>query len=71
MNGAIAASGVKLSGQALGVINGSLINYSSTPMTMSGKSTLKFNRSGRDKVPAGFEPDQKLFFMANSYSESL
>ena len=71
MNGAIAASGVKLSGQALGTINGSLINYSSTPMTMSGKSTLKFNRSGRDKVPAGFEPDQKLIFITNSYSESL
>ena len=71
MNGAIAANGVKLTGQATGTIAGSLINYSKNPMTMSGKSTLWFNRSGRDKVPAGFEPDQALQFAKGSYSESL
>ncbi len=71
MAGAIAGSGVKLTGQAVGLIDGSLINYSSEPMTMSGKSTLKFNRSGRDKVPAGFIPDKRLIFAPSSYSESL
>lgn len=69
MNGAIAANGISFSGQAGGTINGSLINYSQKPVTLSGQSNLTFNRSGRTTDPSGFSPDQTLVFQPTSYSE--
>jgi hypothetical protein len=51
-------------------VNGSIINYSQTPMTLGGNSDLFFNRSGIDSVPAGFVPEVVLYYSAESYSES-
>lgn len=69
MNGAIAASGISFSGQAGGMVNGSLINYSMEPMLMSGQSELIFNRSGCDSNPAGFVNDKVIEYRPDTYTE--
>jgi len=69
LNGAIAANGINFFGNAGGTINGSIINYSDTPMTLSGNSDLFFNRSGIEEVPAGFGPEIILHYISSSYSE--
>ncbi|MCX5643125.1 MAG: pilus assembly PilX N-terminal domain-containing protein [Phycisphaerae bacterium] len=69
LSGAIAANGIRFHGHAGGTINGSVINYSSEAMTLSGNSDLRFNRSGLDEVPAGFVPKIVLNYDRSSYSE--
>jgi Tfp pilus assembly protein PilX len=69
LNGAIAANGINFFGDAGGTISGSILNYSDTPMTLSGSSDLFFNRSGVDEVPAGFGPEIILHYISSSYSE--
>ncbi|HIJ67490.1 MAG TPA: hypothetical protein HPP87_00245 [Planctomycetes bacterium] len=69
LNGAIAANGINFFGNAGGTINGSILNYSDTPMTFSGNSDLIFNRSGITEVPAGFGPEIILHYVSESYSE--
>lgn len=69
LNGAISANGIEFFGNAGGIINGSIINYSSEPMTLSGNSNLYFNRSGTNDVPPGFVPDLVLDYDPASYSE--
>jgi len=69
MSGAIAANGISFSGQAGGTVGGTIINYSATPMTMSGQSNLTFSRSGADSDPSGFTSNQTLAFQPESYSE--
>ena len=69
MNGAIAASGISFSGQAGGMVNGSLINYSQSPMLMSGQSELIFNRSGATSNPAGFVNDKIMTYRPDTYTE--
>lgn len=71
INGVIAASGVEFYGHAGGTINGSIINYSDDRMDMTGNTDLLFNRSGRDKVPAGFTPQTTLTFVSDSYREYI
>jgi len=71
LNGAIAANGINFFGNAGGTINGSILNYSDTPMTVSGNSDLFFNRSGDTEVPAGFGPEIILNYVSSSYSEVL
>lgn len=69
LNGAIAANGIEFFGNAGGTINGSIINYSTEKMSLSGNSDLFFNRSGLDEVPAGFVPEIILQYEASSYAE--
>ena len=71
LNGVIASSGVEFQGNAGGTINGSVINYSGGCMTLDGNTDLVFNRSGVQKVPAGFEPSTTLAFVTNSYYEPM
>jgi hypothetical protein len=71
LNGAIAANGINFFGNAGGTINGSILNYSDTPMTVSGNSDLFFNRSSDNVVPAGFGPELILNYVSSSYSEVL
>lgn len=71
INGVIAASGVQFYGNAGGTINGSIINYSDDRMELAGNTDLVFNRSGRDKIPAGFEPETTLEFTPDSYRECI
>jgi len=69
LNGAIAGNGVEFYGNAGGTINGTIINYSSEKMILSGNNDLYFNRSGIDKIPSGFIQDIVLHYDSNSYSE--
>jgi hypothetical protein len=69
INGVIAASGIEFFGNAGGTINGSVVNYGETSMTLEGNTDLVFNRSGLTKNPAGFEPTKVLEFLSSSYSE--
>jgi hypothetical protein len=71
LNGAIAASGINFFGDAGGTINGSIVNYSPTPMMLGGNNNLFFNRSGDTEVPAGFDPELILNYVSSSYSEVL
>jgi hypothetical protein len=71
LNGVIAASGVEFSGNAGGTINGSVINYSDSCMTLEGNTDLMFNRSGVQENPAGFEPYTTLEFVSDSYYEPV
>lgn len=72
LNGAIAANGIRFFGDAGGTIAGSILNYSDTPMTLSGNGDLFFNRSGITEIPAGFEPEIIiLHYDAASYSEII
>lgn len=68
-NGAIGANGIEVSGGSGGTINGSIINYSSYPMTLGGNGFLTFNRSGLTEVPAGFVPQLVLHYDPSSYAE--
>jgi len=67
--GAIAGNGIEFYGNAGGVINGSVINYSGEEMTLTGNSDLYFNRSGITEAPAGFVPEIILEYDPDSYSE--
>ena len=69
INGVIACSGARFTGQAGGVINGSIINYSTEPMIMQGQGSLCFNRSGTSSNPAGFIAVDKLDYDTDSYKE--
>ena len=69
LNGAIAANGIEFYGDAGGTIDGSVLNYSGNPMTLSGNSDLFFSRSGTDQMPAGFGPEIILYYVPSSYSE--
>ena len=71
LNGAIAANGIEFFGNAGGTIAGSVLNYSDTPMILSGNSDLFFNRSGITEIPAGFEPEIVLHYDPASYDEPV
>ena len=68
-NGAIAANGISFSGNAGGVVNGTIMNYSQEPVSLSGNSNLVLNPSGTITNPAGFTPIKVLTFVPASYSE--
>lgn len=69
--GAIAANGIEFYGNAGGIINGSIINFSDEEMSLSGNSRLYFNRSGTNNAPAGFVPEIVLEYKPDSYSELM
>jgi len=69
VGGAIAANGVKFSGNAGGTINGSILNYGDKEMVLSGTGNLLFNSSGSGETPAGFVPEIILEYIAYSYAE--
>ncbi|MEN6424540.1 MAG: pilus assembly PilX N-terminal domain-containing protein [Phycisphaerales bacterium] len=69
LSGAIAANGIQMWGNAGGIIQGSIINYSEVQMTLQGNTDLYFNRSGLTEVPAGFVPQLVLYYDNSSYAE--
>ncbi len=71
LSGAIASNGIEFHGNAGGIINGSVINYSNEEMSLSGNNDLYFNRSGIGDVPAGFVPEIILYYDPTSYSEVM
>lgn len=71
VSGVIAASGVQFQGNASGAVDGTVINYSDSRMELTGNTNLTFNRSGAEKIPAGFEPCVTLQFVNASYREPM
>jgi Tfp pilus assembly protein PilX len=69
LSGAIAGNGIEFFGNAGGIVNGSIINYSNEEITITGNSDLYFNRTGVDEVPAGFVPEIVLEYDPGSYCE--
>jgi len=69
LSGAIVANGIEFFGNAGGIINGSIINYSDQEMSLGGNNDLYFNRSGTAQVPAGFVPEIVLHYNPTSYTE--
>ena len=69
VNGAIAANGITFFGNAGGVIQGSVLNYSDEVMELTGNADLVFNRSGTIEIPAGFEPESVMRYNPEYYSE--
>jgi hypothetical protein len=67
--GAIAANGLRFYGNAGGIVNGSIINYSDAPLELTGNSDLQFNRSGLTEIPAGFVPSTVMQYDPSSYAE--
>lgn len=68
-NGAIAANGISFSGNAGGIVNGTIMNYSQDPVSLAGNSNLVLNPSGTMTNPAGFTPTKILEFVPASYTE--
>ncbi len=69
--GAIAGNGIEFFGNAGGIIQGSVLNYSDEQMNLTGNSDLFFNRSGLTEAPAGFTPELILEYDPESYSEPM
>jgi len=69
LNGVIAASGIEFFGNAGGTINGSVINYSETPMSLDGSVDMVFNNFELTENPAGFETNMVLEFQRGTYTE--
>lgn len=69
LGGVMAVSGAHFAGNVNAVIQGSIINYSDTPMVVEGNAALNFDRPDTTQVPAGFEPDIILEYDPGSYLE--
>lgn len=69
INGAISGNGIQFGGNAGGVVQGSVINYSDTTMTVVGSSDIVFNRSGITEIPAGFVQDIVIYYDSTQYEE--
>ena len=69
LNGAIASNGINFFGNAGGTISGSVLNYSDTPMELSGNSDLFFNRTADTEIPAGFGPEFIVLCQKDTYCE--
>ena len=63
-------NGIAFTGEAGGTINGSLLNYSQTPISLSGETSLTLTPSGSESNPSGFVPMQVLEFQPTSYAET-
>jgi hypothetical protein len=67
-NGVIAANGISFSGNAGGNVNGTIMNYSQTPVSLTGNSNLFLTPTGTFNNPAGFAPVKALEYVPSSYS---
>lgn len=56
-HGSIVGNGINFTGDPTLVINGTVINYSDTPMTLGGSSKLYFDNKDIDSWPVGLLPD--------------
>ncbi|MHC4114678.1 MAG: pilus assembly PilX family protein [Planctomycetota bacterium] len=67
-NGVIAANGVTFSGNAGGNVQGTIMNYSQTPVSLTGNSNLFLTPTGTFNNPTGFTPVKTLEYVPSSYS---
>ena len=70
LTGVIAASGITFDGNARGTITNAVINYSDSPLAITGNSDLIIDRSNSASNPSGFNNSIELVFSPGSYGES-
>ncbi len=68
VNGVIAASGVIFDWNSSSTIKGTIINYSSEPLSIRKNVTMTFDRSGMVKIPAGFDLYRVPVYDPGSYA---
>jgi hypothetical protein len=66
---AVFASQFKFTGNASGVIKGSVLNLDDTEFQMTGNSSLTIDHDGLNEDPAGMEFPRTMQFVAGSYDE--
>jgi len=69
VNGTIAADKFKWTGNASGVVRGSVISYSDDEFKLTGNSRIRIDRSGTPDVPPGFNTQTTFRPMPDSYVE--
>ncbi|MHC4229308.1 MAG: pilus assembly PilX N-terminal domain-containing protein [Planctomycetota bacterium] len=69
VEGVVAFSGMKFSGNVAAIVKGTLINYSDDPLTVEGNPSMMFDRAGLTKIPAGFDTYKVLTYNPSSYQE--
>lgn len=69
INGTIAASKFKFTGNASGTVHGSVLNLDDTDFVMSGNSSLIIDHDGANMNPAGLEFPRTVTYVPGSYSE--
>ena len=70
ITGVIAASGISFHGNARGTITNAVINYSDSPLAITGNSDLIIDRSNSVSNPSGFGSSIELVFDSRSYAET-
>lgn len=69
INGSIAASRFKFTGNASGTIVGSILNLDDTDFVMTGNSRLTIDHNGMDDDPAGMTFPRTMSYVPGTYSE--
>ena len=69
INGTIAASKFKFTGNASGTIHGSVLNLDDTDFVMTGNSSLIIDHDGANDHPAGLEFPRIISYVPGTYSE--
>jgi hypothetical protein len=71
LDGVVAVSGASFSGNVSAIVKGTIINYSESPLSVSGNATMVFDRASSTKVPAGFDLYRVINYDPASYSETV
>lgn len=69
VNGCMAADSFTFTGNAGGTVNGPIINYSDSDLSLTGNSSLTINRLNSPAVPPGFESQVCLIPDSTTYAE--
>ncbi|UCC97189.1 MAG: hypothetical protein JSW66_15245 [Phycisphaerales bacterium] len=69
LEGVVAVSGVRFSGNVNAVIRSTIINYCESPLIIEGNAVMNIDRHTRIKVPAGFDTHRVLTYNPSSYEE--
>ena len=69
INGTMAADKFKWTGNAGGVVRGSVISYSDDEFKLTGNSKLRIDRSNTTDTPAGFAVETTFTPLPDSYVE--
>ena len=70
LEGVVAVSGVRFSGNMNAQIKGTIINYSNSSTVVEGNVIMNFDREGSTKIPAGFDLYRELDYDPSTYSEA-
>ena len=69
INGTMAADEFKFSGNATGLVKGSIINYSDSEFRLTGNASITIDKSGTADIPPGFALPSRFALAPDSYLE--